>query len=715
MNKLLAFCLFAVFLVCFSFQKEGDKIVCQPGKEMRYQYTSIIKSFSGKKRFDPQGNRIHQSRGEKAGVTATVCLTCTKKWKRPDGKWDYLWDIRMEDVKMDMKLDDSSKWNVKAWKGDVKKSEDANVPGRSKEELQKYFTQTTAFLSSSNGKIYKVYHAKGEQVWVTSMKKSVIDQIQTKLNAIDEPRKRSRLEGNGVGVHKAHYKFHRNPKNGGVIVQKKYTDLDSKDNTLRDEQNHREMKLKSKTSFVMNPNGQIQQSISKKKIKLGTRTHAPRHGADKYWFKRDYVPHGKADSQFLENGDNHFLNGKEYTMLEYIDTIDFAAAKKQALEAAIKPVTAETLGDEVLADGEKHPTIELSDGFVASTLVPEGLHEYASGLRKEYLGKAVNFAAQLKKLMEKPENLKKAAKLVEYLSHFKELAPKVHEAFVEIAKIDQNHEFLKLAQMILASIDTEEAQKLFMKTWINKSLIRHGIMKALEIKKPSAELVERLKSIYAAEQKPLSDTYSEAEKEDDLNLKLTSYLVMADLAAKLPEKEATPIIEIVLENIMKNKTFDGTIDAVVHLHALGNAGDRAPIEVILAIVNSTTVNDRIKAIALQALRKRVSESEEELINTFIHDLIANPETSIFIKKSAIELQTIRETKKPNGRSLQFFRRLLFETSQPEAIKNSILDYLKAGHSKKAAKIILAYSKYHKNLKKITKKIKDGTRNGSKSC
>lgn len=370
------------------------------------------------------------------------------------------------------------------------------------------------------------------------------------------------------------------------------SDLDAKDNTMRDDQSHREMKLKSKTSFVMSPKGEIQQSISKKKIKLGTHTKAPRHGADKYWFKREYVPHAKTGASYLENGDNHFLNGKEYTLLEYIDTIDFSAAKKQEMDASIKTVTAETLGDEVLADGEKHPKIELSDGFVASTLVPEGIHEYALGLRKEYLGKAVNFASQLKKLMEKPENLKKAAKLVEYLSHFKELAPKVHEAFVEIAKADPNHEFLKLAQMILASIDTEESQKLFMKTWINKSMIRHGIMKALEIKNPSAELVERLKSIYAADQKPLSDTYSEAEKEDDLNLKLTTYLVMADLAAKLPEKEATPIIEIVLENIMKNKTFDGTIDAIVHLHALGNAGERAPIEVILAIINSTTVNDR---------------------------------------------------------------------------------------------------------------------------
>lgn len=90
MNKLLSFCLFALLLACFSFQQAGEKIVCHPGKEMRYQYTSIIKSFSGKKQFDAQGNRIHQSRGEKAGVTATVCLTCTKKWKRVDGKWFIL-------------------------------------------------------------------------------------------------------------------------------------------------------------------------------------------------------------------------------------------------------------------------------------------------------------------------------------------------------------------------------------------------------------------------------------------------------------------------------------------------------------------------------------------------------------------------------------------------------------------------------------------------
>ena len=56
-------------------------------------------------------------------------------------------------------------------------------------------------------------------------------------------------------MHKSHYKFHRNPKDGGVIVTKKYTDLDSKDETLRDDAEHREMKLKSKTNFVMTPEG----------------------------------------------------------------------------------------------------------------------------------------------------------------------------------------------------------------------------------------------------------------------------------------------------------------------------------------------------------------------------------------------------------------------------------------------------------------------------
>ena len=181
---------------------------------------------------------------------------------------------------------------------------------------------------------------------------------------------------------------------------------------------------------------------------MGAHTHEARHGADKYWFKRDYVPHENKDGEFMENGENHFLNGKEYTMLEYLNTTDFSKKHKEEMDSNIKAETAQSMSDSDVMP-EKHPKISLSDEFMSSTLIPEGLHEYGLQLRKDYLKKNVNFVNQLKKLMEKPENLKKAAKLVEYLSHFKDLAPKIYEAFTEMQKINPNHEFLKMAQMIL--------------------------------------------------------------------------------------------------------------------------------------------------------------------------------------------------------------------------------------------------------------------------
>ena len=85
----------------------------------------------------------------------------------------------------------------------------------------------------------------------------------------------------------------------------------------------------------------------------------------------------------------------------------------------------------------------------------------------------------------------------------------------------------------------------------------------------------------------------------------------------------------------------------------------------------------------------------------------NPKVNEFVKRAAIELQTVRENKKSNARSIEAFTRVLFDINQHEIVKNAALDYLrsiKSNKSKKAAKIIARYAKYLKGMKKIEKHL-----------
>lgn len=76
---------FGFILFFFAFAN-SEKVACHIGKENRFEYLSVLKSFNGNKHFDENGKKMHLKKGEESGIKAEIGLTCLKKWKRQDGK-----------------------------------------------------------------------------------------------------------------------------------------------------------------------------------------------------------------------------------------------------------------------------------------------------------------------------------------------------------------------------------------------------------------------------------------------------------------------------------------------------------------------------------------------------------------------------------------------------------------------------------------------------
>ncbi len=81
--------------------------------------------------------------------------------------------------------------------------------------MDQLFTPFTAFVIDREGKIHTIFHEKSQNAWVSMVKKSIMDQLQTKLHGNHE-----RVENSIDGKRRVAYTRIAD-KNGHVLVQKK--------------------------------------------------------------------------------------------------------------------------------------------------------------------------------------------------------------------------------------------------------------------------------------------------------------------------------------------------------------------------------------------------------------------------------------------------------------------------------------------------------------
>jgi hypothetical protein len=125
---------------------------------------------------------------------------------------------------------------------------------------------------------------------------------------------------------------------------------------------------------------------------------------------------------------------------------------------------------------------------------------------------------------------------------------------------------------------------------LTHDLSRTGILRLMEIDKPIKNVLIRLKNL---------------KKHVDDGIKHNSYLSLASLAHKIHETDKPRVdkmIRLIVKKIDRTPKSNIT-ELLIHVHALGNAGNAAPLDVIDRIAKDFEHHLHVRVAAINGLRK----------------------------------------------------------------------------------------------------------------
>jgi len=229
-------------------------------------------------------------------------------------------------------------------------------------------------------------------------------------------------------------------------------------------------------------------------------------------------------------------------------------------------------------------------------------------------------------------------------------------------------DFAEKLQSIMVAAQTEEGQSLFVKTMKNPNMVLGGMIKGLNLQKPSREYVNTLSALVHAKPEDFAEPVENIQ-----NIRAMAFMSLADAASKLHQHDREMSEKIVLDVTDSLAHADSLHHLMTSIHALGNAGDAAPLSVLRQVIESEHLPLEAKLAGVQGLSKRSSEDTEEETTDYIHTLVREHPEEV-VRSAAVMAQLDRERERSTHASVEEFTQAL-EHEQSPAVQRAIVHYL----------------------------------------
>lgn len=566
----------------------------------------------------------------------------------------------------------------------------------------------TYFIQSENGKIYKVVYPKNEDPIITNMKKSIIQELQTKVKGD------SRVEQSTEGIIKGHY-TRAQGDDGTVYLQKKSDSADILQDAFGDEENNNHLsgkKFEQESIVALTSDGRVKEAVSTKNIEFGKGSEGKQRS---FRNLRDKIQFQKGQEAPSIDG---YFSGNTKSVLSFVEQIDISQEIKDVNLVDINPEELFAEGNVELLEDDDYSEDDLikiktkvHESLKESTLIAdEDLRVSLRDLYKKKLIDSVDLRGDLNKLHNFHKELARKHKetgeedlqaeytnenlsLVAQAQHYCRYLPKqclevAQKYFSEIdADADENHSISHILQSMMVSSQSEKGQEALLESMKNSHLIRHAILRTLELKKPINAVISKLKDL--SQGKGIPENTNEDEK---TFIKDNAYMAYADVASRIDPNNAIGIVEEIIGNL---KNVEEEDDLVYHIHALGNAGEAVPIEAIRHLITSNKIGDPAKEAAIDALRKFKNPETNKQITKILHNVLQDPREHQILKKRAVSVIRHRLENRPRKLfkssfendededtstiSVKFLERFLHDKNVDPTLKKAILEfYLEEG-------------------------------------
>ncbi len=153
---------------------------CDKTKVLTYSYYGVNENFKG----GEPGTIQNTMYGEKSIITCKLDIQCVEAFqnKKNMNKATYLFAVNFTQVQM-FQQNNKHPLDPAFFITHSAKANEAIFNGKKPvvPYLDSRFTLPFAYSLTNNGKLIRVYHHKKEKAWVTQVKKSIINGLQTKL------------------------------------------------------------------------------------------------------------------------------------------------------------------------------------------------------------------------------------------------------------------------------------------------------------------------------------------------------------------------------------------------------------------------------------------------------------------------------------------------------------------------------------------------------
>eukprot|EP00817_Percolomonadidae_sp_ATCC50343_P006582 CAMPEP_0117423018 /NCGR_PEP_ID=MMETSP0758-20121206/3749_1 /TAXON_ID=63605 /ORGANISM="Percolomonas cosmopolitus, Strain AE-1 (ATCC 50343)" /LENGTH=1116 /DNA_ID=CAMNT_0005206001 /DNA_START=81 /DNA_END=3431 /DNA_ORIENTATION=- len=607
------------------------RVSCPPGRTRYYDYESEVDAFGDK------------SNAEKIKFQGRFKVQCLQAHRKKNGK--DLFNIAMVIDKLKVHMKEKSK--EEGWKNENEKVKRHFNLLKKDGDVTEYFKRPIHATYTSNGKVVEVFHAKNEEPWVTAIKKTIFSKFQTKLTGEE------RTEKDAFGKHKSHYRKQKDRRRGTLRVVKSYSDRDMPRH--RFEPGHqrlkmdKQMKMDAETESILDEKtGRINKVVSHGSYDLGAQRERKHKG---FFHDNQNVPYDQKHKKELSS-ENAFQLGQT-TSITFVQE-SYEGLPKQHWRAHI-----EALED---VEGQEVPKMRVHKEYVRSHLGTDRMHPFMKKEHSKHLFASRNYKKLIKELVANPEDHAIFAKLAEMVrasgkhKKFNDYLEKTYNNVLE--KYQQKKD--KKTMIILKAINTllmgtVRAGRVFSKSLeqSDEEMLKSNILAGLTNgKKWFKRAAYKLKKLYN-------------HNNDDI--RNNAYLVLANALSdiKVGDKKAKKIAKWIIQNMIRDDE-----DPLVHVHAMGNAGQHIPLKYLDMIIRHKDASRQMRNAAIHALRKRKDGKK------ILADLLSDHQTfSLEDTEAAIQVLEERDPRSDPAKLEKIVSRLFNRRTLPHLTKHRLAQLL----------------------------------------